>query len=64
MTRSPSPHSDSDVSDFAALAAPFLEAQRNQWDAWMRLQESIATYYKDLWEQWTVRFAGGAPLDG
>jgi hypothetical protein len=51
------------MPDFAALAAPFIEAQRNQWNALLRFQETFAMYYMDLWEQWAVRFAGGLPID-
>jgi len=43
---------------------PLLEAQRLQWSAWLGWQQSFATLNKDLWEQWAVRYAGGAPLDG
>ena len=43
---------------------PLLEAQRLQWDAFLWWQQSIATFNKDVWEQWAVRWAGGVPIDG
>ena len=52
-----------DASDLPPLVELFLDAQRNQWDAWVRFQESLATFYKDLWEQWAVRFADAARID-
>jgi hypothetical protein len=64
MTASAFRETRSDALDFEALAAPFLEAQKTQWIALMRFQESLATFYSDLWEQWAVRFAGGLPIDG
>jgi hypothetical protein len=51
------------LPSLAAFAEPFLEAQRSQWNAWVRFQESLATMYMDLWDQWAVRFAGGAPIE-
>ena len=42
----------------------FLEAQRAQWDAMLSWQQSLATFGKDLCEQWAVRYAGGMPIDG
>ena len=43
---------------------PLLDAQRVQWEAFFRWQQSLATLNKDVWEQWAVRYCGGAPLDG
>jgi hypothetical protein len=43
---------------------PLLDAQRMQWDAWLSWQQSLATLNKDVWEQWAVRYGGGAPIDG
>ncbi len=47
----------------ASLANPWLELQRVQWDALRSWQESLATFNTDLWDQWTVRYAGGMPID-
>ena len=53
------------VAQWAWLSfQPFLEAQRLQWDAFLCWQQSIATFNKDLWDQWAVRWAGGVPIDG
>lgn len=57
--KSPEPTCDS----FALLASLF-DAQWLQWDALFRWQRSLMTLQKDFWEQWAVRFAGGAPMDG
>lgn len=43
---------------------PGLEVQRLQWEALHSWQQSLATFNKDVWEQWTVRYAGGVPIDG
>ena len=50
--------------ELLSLANPFLEVQRAQWAAWQSWQQSLATFHKDFWEQWAVRFAGGLPFDG
>jgi hypothetical protein len=50
--------------ELLSLANPFLEAQRAQWATWQSWQQSLATFNKDCWEQWTVRYAGGMPIDG
>jgi len=42
----------------------FLAAQHAQCQAMLAWQESFATYGKDFWEQWAVRYAGGMPFDG
>ncbi len=46
------------------LADPFFEAQRAQWEALLSWQRSLATFNKDFWQQWAVRYAGGMPIDG
>ena len=43
---------------------PLLDAQRMQWDALVQWQQALATLNKDIWEQWSVRFFGGIPIDG
>ena len=43
---------------------PLVDAQRLQWNALLDWQRSLATMNGDLWDQWAVRFMGGAPLDG
>ncbi len=48
----------------SSLVNPWLEVQRLQWEALHSWQRSLATFNKDVWEQWTVRYAGGAPVDG
>ena len=45
------------------LVDAFFEAQRAQWEALLLWQESLATWGKDFWEQWSVRYAGGMPID-
>jgi hypothetical protein len=45
------------------MFATFVEAQLAQWNAALALQQSLATFHRDLWEQWACRFAGGIPLD-
>ena len=47
-----------------ALAHPFFEAQRAQWEALLSWQRSLATFNEDFWEQWAVHYAGGVPIDG
>ena len=58
-----------------AVAAPFtpwpwlpvqwlLDSQRLQWKLYLRGLQAIATFDKDLWEQWAVRYCGGVPIDG
>jgi hypothetical protein len=37
--------------------------QRQQWKAFRSWQQSLATF-TSIWEQWTVRYAGGVPFDG
>jgi hypothetical protein len=46
------------------LFRPLLEAQRLQWDAYLGWQQAVATFHKDIWEQWAVRYGGGVPIDG
>ena len=58
--RSPAGSPDGPTS----LVDAFFEAQRAQWDALLSWQQSLATYGKDCWEQWAVRYAGGMPIDG
>jgi hypothetical protein len=48
----------------SSLVNPWLELQRLQWEALHSWQQSLATLNKDVWEQWTVRYAGGIPIDG
>ena len=43
---------------------PLLDAQRMQWEALIRWQQSLATLNRDVWDQWAVRYFGGAPIDG
>lgn len=43
---------------------PFFDAQRLQWNAVLGWQQSMATFNKDVWEQWAVRYGGGVPIDG
>ena len=40
-----------------------LQAQRAQWDAFSAWQQSLLALSRDFWEQWTVRFTGGVPID-
>jgi hypothetical protein len=47
-----------------AFVDAFFAAQRAQWEALRSWQESLATFGKDFWEQWAVRYAGGVPIDG
>ena len=49
--------------DFAALATPFLDMQRDQWNTWVRFLDSLATFCRELREQWAVRFADAARID-
>jgi hypothetical protein len=46
------------------VAGPMLQAQRLQLHALLSWQQSIATFNRDTWEQWAVRYGGGVPLDG
>jgi len=48
----------------SSFANPFFEVQRAQWEAWQTWSRSLATFNKDFWEQWAVRYAGGMPFDG
>lgn len=52
------------IGGFSSLVNPWLEVQRLQWEAFRSWQQSFATFNKDVWEQWTVRYAGGIPIDG
>ena len=47
-----------------SLVQFLFEAQRVQWKALFCFEESLATWGKDCWEQWAVRYAGGMPIDG
>jgi hypothetical protein len=49
--------------DLVELADTFLKAQRSQWNNWLRFQESLATFYKDFWEQWALRFVDAARIE-
>jgi hypothetical protein len=40
-----------------------LQAQRAQWVAFSAWQQSLLALSRDFWEQWTVRFTGGVPID-
>ena len=42
---------------------PWADVQRAQWKAWLVWQHSMLLFQKDLWEQWSCRFAGGVPID-
>ena len=48
----------------SSLVNPWLEVQRLQWKVLGCWQQSLATFNRDLLEQWTVRYAGGVPIDG
>jgi hypothetical protein len=48
----------------SSLANPWLEVQCLQWEALRFWQHSLAIFNRDFWEQWTVRYAGGVPIDG
>jgi hypothetical protein len=43
---------------------PWLELQRQQWEALRSWQQLLATFNNDIWEHWLVRYAGGVPIDG
>ena len=49
---------------WSSLAAPWLEAQRLQWEGLVAWQRTLATVQKDVWDQWICRYGGGVPLDG
>jgi hypothetical protein len=46
-----------------SLVDAFCEAQRTQCEALLSWQESLATFGKDFWGQWAVRYSGGLPFD-
>jgi len=43
---------------------PLFAAQRVQWEALLSWQQSMVTFYRDLWDQWAMHYAGGMPIDG
>jgi hypothetical protein len=45
------------------LLGTLVEAQFAQWNAMMAWQQTIATFNRDVWEQWACRYAGGVPID-
>lgn len=40
-----------------------MQAQRQQWDAMLAWQHSIAEWQQDLWDQWVSHWGGGVPID-
>ncbi len=47
----------------AAFFDGILQAQRVQFEALDAWQRALATFNKDLWEQWACRYAGGVPIE-
>ena len=62
----PNPTPSAPFPDARALwwADPLFAVQRTQWEAFLSWQQSLATFYGDLWEQWAMRYGGGMPIDG
>ena len=58
------PQAEQSPAVLLCVGNAFFEAQRAQWDAMLSWQQSLATFNKDLCEQWAVRYAGGLPIDG
>jgi hypothetical protein len=40
-----------------------LQAQQMQLQFWLAWQEGFAAINREMWDQWTCRWAGGAPID-
>jgi len=66
---SAAPAGDADAAsafDFAAGSAlldAVLLAQRQQWEAMLAWQQSLAEWQQDAWDQWVSHWAGGVPID-
>ncbi|HSC64134.1 MAG TPA: hypothetical protein VLD35_10895 [Caldimonas sp.] len=58
------PRAEQSPDVLLGIGNAFFEAQRVQWAAMLAWQQSLATFGKDLCEQWAVRYAGGMPFDG
>lgn len=46
-----------------ALLQTMIEAQRTQIAVLTAWQKSLFAINQELWDEWTCRFAGGAPID-
>jgi leucyl aminopeptidase (aminopeptidase T) len=57
------PPSMIDFTAPSALLDTLLQAQRQQWDAMLAWQHSIAEWQQDLWDQWVSHWGGGVPID-
>lgn len=47
----------------ATLVESLILAQRAQLEALISWQKSIASLNQELWDEWTARWGGGAPID-
>jgi hypothetical protein len=48
---------------WAVLASNLAQAQRMQLEAALAWQQPLAAIGQELWDEWAVRFAGGAPIE-
>lgn len=48
---------------FNDLAAAIFRSQQLQLQALAAWQESIVALQRELWDEWTCRWAGGIPID-
>jgi hypothetical protein len=48
---------------FTAFTNSLVQAQRLQWEALVSWQQTLATFNKDVWEQWACHYGGGVPID-
>lgn len=46
-----------------ALTQVLIESQRVPLQACLAWQQAMAATQQELWDEWTCRFAGGAPID-
>lgn len=50
--------------DLSVLMSQNLaQMQRAQLDAWMAWHKTAADLRQELWDEWTCRWGGGAPID-
>ena len=41
----------------------WTQAQVVPLDAWLAWTRAFAAWQQEMWDEWAVRFAGGAPID-
>jgi hypothetical protein len=47
----------------SAMSETWWAVQSAQWQALTAWQQAVTSMQQELWDEWTARWAGGAPID-